>query len=124
LSVFRKALWRPFGASTVEQFHDQKIRFYPDNCRTSDGEIVALARAIRKRNGTPYIQTAPVAVVQEEESDQEIFVVDWCECGNIITQRARALQDSDLATKKLCFNCLLHKRKIGVIERKKDGWVT
>ncbi len=79
---------------------------------------------VRKRIGAPSLEAAAVAVAHGGKSDGAALIMDWCECGNMITKRARVLQDPDPATKKSCFNCLLHDRKIGVAVRKKDGSAT
>lgn len=76
----------------------------------------------RKRNGVAPIQVAAVVEAPTENTEDETFVVAWCACGNLVTPRAQKLQDRDPAVAKKCFNCLLHERSIGTVQRTKDGW--
>jgi len=122
LSAIRNSGRRPFVASTVKQFHDEKILFYPDNCRTVRGEVRTLGKIARKGSGARSPQAAAVAVAKEELVEQDVFMVDWCECGNLVTARARALQDPNPAVKKKCFNCLIHDRNVGTVKRTAEGW--
>lgn len=80
-----------------------------------------MGKTSRKRNGAATVQVAAVVEMPAEKTEDETFVVEWCACGNLVTPRARKLQDT--ASAKKCFNCLLHHQEIGTVQRTKDGWV-
>lgn len=80
-----------------------------------------MATIVRKMHETHPIHTD---AEKEERNEKVELKLEWCGCGSMITQRARKLQESNPNAKKLCFNCLVHSRKIGVAKRKKDGWGT
>lgn len=84
--------------------------------------MINLGKIVLKRGATPQLEVASASKAPDKTSDQPVFVLEYCGCGNIVTPRAQRLQEDDPVSKKMCFNCLLHHRKIGTVERKKGGW--
>lgn len=75
---------------------------------------------VKRKTGPPQVTT--VVDTQAEKIQDETFVVEFCSCGNIITPRARKLQDQAPPRARKCFNCLLHNKQIDTVPRTKDGW--
>lgn len=76
---------------------------------------------VKRKTGAP-LQVATVVETQAEKIEDDVFVVEYCSCGNIITPRARKLQEQAPPRARKCFNCLLHNKQIDTVPRTKQGW--